>query len=98
MQEAIERLVRDVTLVTLALAIALGWSLFHVAQGFAVAITSLLTHPSSSDLLDLQSSEPLTWAVGGRILNLFSLVTGLIELAVVLAVALLVLRRARRAH
>ena len=99
MQEAIERLLREVTLVTLALAIALGWSLYRVAQGVGYLVDNVLTHaPSGSDLIDLQDSQPLTWVVGGRILNLYALLTGLIEFVFVLAVALLVLRRAGRAR
>ena len=97
MRETIERLVRDVTLVTLALAIGLGWSLFQVAQGVADFVTNLLRHVPSEDVrLGITSAQPLTWVVGDRILTLYSLLTGLIEFAVVLAVALLVLRRGRQ--
>ena len=93
MRESIDRLLRDVTLLALALAIALGWSLVRVAQGVADLVATLLEHRSSSQLPDLQDAEPLTWVVSGRVLSLYSLVTGLVEFAVVLAVALLVLKR-----
>ena len=96
MRETIDRLLRDVTLTSLAVAIALGWSLFQVAQGVSDLVTNLVTHRSASDLLDLSSFRPLTWVVGGRILSLYSLVSGLVDFAVVLAVALLVLRYSRR--
>jgi hypothetical protein len=96
MRETIDRLLRDVTLTSLALAIALGWSLVRVAQGVSDTVTNLLTHRSSSDLLDLTGGQPLTWVVGHRVLSLYSLVSGVVELAVVFAVALLVLRYSRR--
>jgi large-conductance mechanosensitive channel len=97
MQEAIDRLVRDVTLVTLALAIGLGWSLFQVAQGVADVVTNLLRHVPPGDVrLGFTSAQPLTWIVGDRVLTLNSLLTGLIDFVVVLALALLVLTHARR--
>jgi hypothetical protein len=85
----LDRILRDVTLVTLALALALGWTLVLAAQGVADTVSTLLTHYQHSDLLDIQSSRPLTWVVGGRILTFNSLLTGLIAFAVVLLVALL---------
>lgn len=52
MQDALEQLLRDLTLVTIALAIALGWALFQVAQGVAQLVSYLLIdYPKSSDLL-----------------------------------------------
>jgi hypothetical protein len=77
----------------LALAIALGWSLVRVVEGVADLVATLLEHRSSSDLLELQDAQPLTWVLGDRILSLYSLVSGLVEFAVVLAVALVVLKR-----
>jgi hypothetical protein len=96
MRETVDRLLRDVTLLALALAIALGWSLVRVAQGVGDLVANLLQHGSSSDLLDLRDAEPLTWVVVGRILSLYSLVIGLVQLAVVLVVALVVLKRVDR--
>jgi hypothetical protein len=96
MHELLDRLLRDATLVTLALALALGWTLVLVAQGVSETVSSLLTHYPESELLDLQGGRPLTWAVGGRIFTINSLVTGLVAFAVVVAVALLVRRRTLR--
>ena len=95
MRETVERLLRDATLVTLALALALGWTLVLVGQGLAETVTTLLTHYPQSDLLDLNGERPLTWAVGGRILSLSSLVSGLIAFALVFAVAVAIDRRTR---
>jgi hypothetical protein len=93
MRELLDRILRDVTLVTLALALALGWTLVLAAQGVADTVSTLLTHYQHSDLLDIQSSRPLTWVVGGRILTFNSLLTGLIAFAIVLIVALLLRKR-----
>jgi ABC-type arginine transport system permease subunit len=95
MRQSIERLLRDATLVTLALALALGWTLVLFAQGVSETITTLFTHYSDSDLLDLSGGRPLTWAVGDRVLTLNALVSGLIALGVVVAVAMLIDRRSR---
>jgi hypothetical protein len=93
MRELLDRILRDATLVTLALALALGWTLVLTAQGIADTVSTLLNHYQQSDLLD---PRPLTWIVGGRLLTFYSLVTGLIAFAVVLIVALLVRKRALR--
>lgn len=95
MRETVERLLRDATLVTLALALALGWTLVLVGQGLAETVTTLLTHYPQSEVLDLDGGRPLTWAVGNRILALNSLVSGLIALGLVFAVAVAVDRRTR---
>ena len=90
----LDRLLRDATLVTLALALALGWTLVLAAQGAAETISELLTHHPKSDLIDVQGTRPLTWGVDGRYLTIYSLVSGLVAFALVLAVALLVRKRA----
>jgi hypothetical protein len=59
-----------------------------VAQGTGETISDLLTHYHKSDLLDI-GGRLLTWAVGGRYLTINSLVSGFVEVAFVLAVALL---------
>lgn len=90
MRDALNRLVHEATLVTLALGIALGWALFQVAEGAAAVVESLLTeYPAGGEYF----LTPLTWEVGGRVLTLWPLVSGLIELAIVLAVTALVARR-----
>jgi hypothetical protein len=77
----------------LALAIALGWSLFQLASGVSDAVSTLLTGFSNEAVLAASGSEPLTWEVGGRILTLGPALRGGLELAFVLAVAVLVHRR-----
>jgi len=97
-REAIEGLFRDVTFITLALAIAVGWSLFQVAAGFGDLVMALLTdYPSDAEITASQLYAPLTWDVGGRIVTLGPLVRGLVELGVVIVVAWLVRDHARRA-
>lgn len=97
MRDSLDRLLRDLTLVTLALAIALGWTLFQVAQGAAQLVSTLLIdYPRSADTFgSIRYSEPLTWVVGDRILTFGPLLRGVVELAVVLAVAMLVYRQSR---
>lgn len=98
MRESLDRLLRDLTLVTLALAIALGWALFQVAEGVAQLVSGLLYEaPGIGGDLGLVPyglyTGVLTWEVGGRLLTFGQLVVGLVELAFVLAVAALVYRR-----
>ena len=91
MRESLDRLIRDLTLTTLALAIAGGWALFQVASGLANAITTLLNHFPPGDLYGRPSYYGvLAWRVGDRILAVGDLVKGLIELALVIAVAVLI--------
>jgi hypothetical protein len=97
LREALDRLLRDVTLVTLALAIAIGWSLFQVAAGFGELVSTLLVdYPDTAEITAAQLSEPLTWDVGGRILTLGPLLRGTVELAVALFIALLIRRQTIR--
>jgi hypothetical protein len=94
MRDTLDRLLREATLLTLALGIALGWALFQVADGVSTLVGTLLTDfPEPSDIFNVTSSAPLSWEVGGRLLVLWPLVSGLIQLAVVLAVAALIPRR-----
>jgi hypothetical protein len=93
MGDALDQLIRDVTLVTLALAIAVGWSLFQVASGIADLVSTLLIDfPSEAEVFAENLSQPLTWELGGRVLTFGSLFRGTIELAVALLVTYLVLR------
>jgi hypothetical protein len=104
MRESLDRLLRDLTVVTLTLAIALAWSLIQVAEGIAALISGLFYEIGD------EGSAPnffapyaltewggvLTWEVSGRVLTLGSLVAGLVQLGVVLVVAALVYRRCRK--
>src|SRR5205823_1791012 len=95
MRNAFDRLLSDFTLVGLGLGIALGWSLFQVAQGVSTLISSLLIdYPHSTDLLySVRHTEALTWVVGNRVLTFGPLLRGLVELAIVLTVALFIRSR-----
>jgi hypothetical protein len=88
-----ERLIRDVTLTTLAFAIALGWSLYQVAAGLAFFVTTLLQRFNPNDFNGGPAYGDLSWAVGHHVLAFGSLLRGLIELAVVLGTILLVRRK-----
>jgi hypothetical protein len=98
-RESLQRPLRDGTLVTIAFAIALGLSLYSVAQGANVLVTNLLKEnprlDSTGDIGNLVSqynAGALTWRVGNRVLTFGALVGGLVELAVVLAAATFVYR------
>jgi hypothetical protein len=101
-RDALDTLLRNTTFVTVAFGIATAWALVHVAEGLGTTITTLLADAevagggegeySLSYLFRLQG-EPLTWVIGDRVLTLTALTRGLIELAAILFVALLVLRR-----
>jgi len=77
----------------LALAVALGFSLWRVVAGVSDLVSTLLI--DNGDAAYLKASQPLTWEVGQRVLTLGNLFRGLIELAVVGLIALIVLRRSR---
>ena len=98
MREHLDRLLAQTSIVTLALGIAVGWSLFQVAKGVADLVQGLLTkYPSGSQYTQYVKSQSATWIVGGRVLTLTSLITGLVELAIVLVVAGLIATRSRTA-
>jgi hypothetical protein len=91
MRADLEELLREVTLITLAFAIALGWSLYQVASGFAYFVSILLQRFSAEEFGSPASD--LSWQVGHRVLAFGALVRGLVELGLVLGVILLVRRR-----
>jgi hypothetical protein len=94
MRNALEDLLDDLTLMRLALGIALGWALFRVADGAATTVTTTLTDfgPQTYSAHSF-TGEPLTWYVGDRILTFGKLLQGVLALAVVLVTAILVERR-----
>ena len=98
MREELDKLLEDLTLLTIAFAIALGWSLFQVAHGVATFIDGLTVHlPTSTDGAPFfGQGSGLTWVVDRRIVTLDGLLTGLVELASVLLVAVFV--RSRLEH
>lgn len=95
----LEGIVRDVPLRTLALGIALGYSLLAAANGVAAFIEGLAAHGHGvHDLVGNYfpgSQYSLTWIFGGHVFTFGPLVQGLIELGTVLLVAALVRRSAR---
>jgi hypothetical protein len=105
MRESLDRLLRDLTLVTVALAIALGWSLIQVAEGVAALVSGLLYEigeegPAPNFFAPYALTEwggVLTWDVGGRVLSLGPLVAGLVQLGVVLVVGAFIHRRSTTA-
>ena len=97
MRDELDGLLKDATLVTIAFAIAIGWSLYQLAHGVATFIDGLTVHlPESSPggLVPYYSeSGGLTWRVGRHIIALDGMAIGLMELAAVLLLVLLVRRR-----
>ncbi len=95
MRDALDRLLRDVTLLTLAFAVAAGWSLHQLAHGIATFVDLLLTRVpgGSSTYFPAFSGFGLTWVVRHRVVSLDGIVMGAIELAVVLLAAFWVARR-----
>jgi hypothetical protein len=99
MRDDLDRLIRDRTLVSLAFAIAVGWSLYQLAHGVAVFFDVLFsTVPGGSQVGTIDTSFGLTWHVGSHVLVFDGIVVGLIELALVLGLAVLVGRRASTAN
>jgi hypothetical protein len=90
--DAVEEVLADVKLTTLAFAIAIGWSVYQVAYGVAQLVDGLLAHlPSDGSGFGPQGA--LTWVVGHHIVSLDSLLVGVLELTTALAVAAFVRRR-----
>lgn len=102
MKLSLVALIRDVSLVTLALGLALGWSLYQIALGVAYFVEDISIHGALA-ASDGRYAVPVTvgaftWVVRGRILNLDQLVMGLIDLGSILAIALLIESMRRRLH
>jgi hypothetical protein len=98
MRSDLEAIVRDSTLTAIALAIALGWSLYQLAHGVGLFVDGLLQHLSGPGGVYYSSGGGgLTWVVDRRIVALDGIFIGLLELGVVLTVAVLVRRRAATA-
>jgi hypothetical protein len=88
-RDLLDDLLGQVTLLTIAAAIALGYAVLDVAQGLSALVLSGLTEQNDS----LGSSfGTLTLDVGSRRLEFAQLVSGVVILAVVLAAILYVLR------
>lgn len=85
---------RDVQLTTLAFAIALGWSLYQTALGFATFVEAL-TSRTNGFTGYVGATTGLTWIWHDHVFTFGLFVLGLIELGTVLLVAALVRRFAR---
>jgi hypothetical protein len=68
--------------VAVALAAALGFSLWDALRGISTLITVL-----ADDAGHIYEYSPLSWRVGGRTLTIYQLVQGLIEVVLVLLIA-----------
>lgn len=77
------------------LGVALGWSLFEIARGIGVLVTTLLKHVPNDGFYEYQ---PLAWQVGGRVIVLQEFVEGLIELGLLLLLTAGVARIRRRSE
>jgi hypothetical protein len=88
---AVEDVLDDLKLTTLAFAIAIGWSIYQVAYGVAQVVEGLTSHVSSDDIGGVAGGS-MTWVIGHRVLTLDTLVAGLVELTVALVIAALVRR------
>ena len=89
MRTELERLLRDTPLTMLAFAIALGWSLYQVGVSVASLINLGLLHTT-------EGKPPLSLAWGDHIFYFEPLLLSILALFAVLAVVLLVQRRARQ--
>ena len=94
MRDSLDRFLDDITLLTLAFAVALGWSLYQVAHGVALLIDGLLIHvsPGDSGTYLAGGGTGASWVVDNRVLSFDNLIVGLIELITVLAALALVQR------
>jgi hypothetical protein len=98
-RDALEDLVRDRPLTTLALGVAAAFALLDVGRGVDSLVEGLATHQQGQAGIPFGFVSPsqggLSWTIGHRVLTFDKLLLGLIELAVVAAVALLLSRRGR---
>jgi len=100
MRDDLDSLLRDTTLTTLLLAIAIGWSLYQFVHGVGTFIDGLLTHlpPGVSDSFSAPiSGGALTWVVGHRLVSLDAALIGAIELSIAATAAVFIQRRRGRA-
>jgi hypothetical protein len=64
-RKALDDLIREATLVAVALGIALGWALFQVADGVSDLVETLLTdYPEPSEIFNAANGAPLSWDLG----------------------------------
>ncbi len=93
MRGAIDDLLSELTLLTIAAAIALGYAVLDVAQGTSALVVTAFADPDETF-----TAGPLTLEVVGRVFGFGQLVAGLVELALVLTAILYVVRSGRRSR
>jgi hypothetical protein len=93
-RDAFEDLLRDTWLVSIAFGIALGWALYQFASGVATVFSTLTADYGVAN--EFVADQSLTWTVKGHILTLGPLVWSTLQLAIVLGIAFVVLRRRER--
>ena len=99
MRDDLDSLLKDTTLTTLLLAIAIGWSLYQFAHSVGTFIDGLLTHfpPGVIDSFSAPiTGGALTWVVGHRLVTLDAAFVGAIELSIAVTAAVFVQRRRGR--
>lgn len=93
LRQDLDRLLEDTTMLTIAFAIALGWSLFELARGLAQFIDALTLHLPPPDPNAFggrgygSGGGGLSWVVGRHLISLDGLLIGVLQLVFVLAVA-----------
>jgi hypothetical protein len=86
MRRAFYGLLCDLDVMTIALAIPIGWSLYQVAHGLSTVVDYAAKDYGFGSIRSAELPA-LAWSIDGHILYLEPLVSGLVELAAVLAVA-----------
>lgn len=99
MRADLRRLAHDTWLVTIGLALALGWALTDLVRGIGSFVDHLMLHVPTSNGINgaftqiySPAGNALTWVVHGHVITVDGIVIGLIEVAAVLVVAILVAR------
>ena len=98
LRDELDRFLEDVTLLTVAFAIAFGWALYSLAHGVAICIDELTVHYPPRDAGSFPSGNAnggLSWDVGRHVITLDPILVGLLQLIFVLAVAMYVRSRMR---
>jgi hypothetical protein len=94
-RDSLELLLRETPLVPVGAGIALGWSLYRVANELGTLVVSLTVRFDRGAFAG--SDGALDVRIGDRFVNFAPLVQNLLTFAVVLAVVLYALARTRRA-
>jgi hypothetical protein len=78
-------------MLTIAFAIALGWSLYQLAHAVAAFIDGLTVHLPPRDASgfggEFTTGSGLAWIVGRHVVSLDGMLMGLLQVVIVLAIA-----------